>query len=109
MTGPTRGSLLRKSELDKSGWRRFGLERTQRWVALRHARPILCRFRLRYRDDIRGSKQPGVLLLDFFPQSIGLFPDAFLRHQLARHRRQHVVIVIESLQALVGELALHGE
>jgi hypothetical protein len=37
-----------------------------------------------------------VLLLDFFPQSIGLFPDAFLRHQLARHRRQHVVIVIES-------------
>jgi len=58
---------------------------------------------------IESCKQANVLLLDFFPQSIGLFPDAFLGHQFARHRRQHVVIVIESLQALIGELALHGE
>jgi hypothetical protein len=85
------------------------LERTQWWVAFSQARPILCRFRLPYRDDIRGSKQTGVLLLNLSPKRIGLFPDTLFRHQLARHCRQYVVIVIESLQALICELALHGE
>jgi hypothetical protein len=94
--------------LDESAWRRFGLERT-RWVALRQARPILRRLRLRYRDDVRGSKQTGVLLLNFSPERIGFLPDTFFRHQLPRHRRQYVVIVIESLQALICELAFHGE
>jgi hypothetical protein len=50
-----------------------------------------------------------VLLLNFSPERIGFFSDTLFRHQLARHRRQYVVIVIESLQALIGELALHGQ
>ena len=83
--------------------------RTQRWVALRLPGPILCRFRLRYRDGSLSCKQTGVLLLNFSPERIGFLPDTFFRHQLPRHRRQYVVIVIESLQALIGELALHGE
>jgi hypothetical protein len=50
-----------------------------------------------------------VLLLNLSPERIGFLPDTFFRHQLPRHRRQYVVIVIESLQALICELALHGE
>ena len=70
--------------MDESAWRRFGWERTQRWVAFSQARPILRRLRLRYRDDVRGSKQTGVLLLNFSPERIGFLPDtAPLRFQLS--------------------------
>jgi hypothetical protein len=61
----------------------------------------LRRLGLRYRDNVRGSKQTGVLLLNFSPERVGFLPDTFFRYQLPRHRRQYVVIVIESLQALI--------
>ena len=95
--------------MDKRGRRRLGLETAQWWVAFSQARPIPCRFRLPFRDDIRGSKQTGMLLLNLSSKRIGLFPDTLFRHQLSRHCRQDVVIVIDSLQTLICELALHGE
>jgi len=109
ITRPTRASVLGQDQFDESGRRRFGVRQTWRWIVPRLSRAILFRFWLRYRAGIRSRKQTGMLLLNFSPERIGFLADTLFGHQLARHRCQYVVIVIESLQALIGEFALHGE
>src|ERR1700730_736569 len=47
--------------------------------------------------------------LDLTPASVGLFADALLCHKFPSHRSQHVIVVIEGLEAMIGELALHCE
>ena len=58
------------------------------------------------RDPLRFY-QPSVFPLDLAPAGVGLFPNAFLRHEFASHRGQHVIVVIECLEAVIRELALH--
>ena len=50
-----------------------------------------------------------MLLLNRFPYGCRRLAHSLLGDQLARHRSEHVVIVLDTLQALVGKFALHGQ
>lgn len=41
--------------------------------------------------------------LNLPPACVGLLTDALLRHEFTSHRRQHVIVVVRRLQAVVGE------
>jgi len=43
------------------------------------------------------------------PDLRGLLPNALTRHQLARHRRQQVVVFIHRLKTIYLEFSLHCE
>jgi hypothetical protein len=50
-----------------------------------------------------------LLFLDLAPQFVRPLPNALLRHQFASHRGEHVIVFVEGLQAMVGELSFHGQ
>src|SRR5439155_18268366 len=50
-----------------------------------------------------------LLLLDLSPYHRCTFPDALLRHELARHGHQDVVAFLDGLQTLTRELPFHRQ
>jgi hypothetical protein len=57
----------------------------------------------------RSWQESGVLLLNGLPHACRRFAHSFLGNQLARHRGEYVIIVFDTLQALVRKLAHHGQ
>src|ERR1700723_3742074 len=43
------------------------------------------------------------------PDGISRFADAVSLDQFPSHRREHVIVFIDALQSLTGELSFHGE
>ena len=56
-----------------------------------------------------AAEQFFVLLMKRLPNRIGGVADSVLLNQFASHSREHVVIVVDTLQAFSGKLAFHGE
>ena len=62
--------------------------------------------KLFYRFVLSGSGQECA---DPAPEVVGGFSDSLVLHQLTRHGREHVVVAVDRLQPIGGELPFHGQ
>src|SRR5260370_9794880 len=68
------------------------------------------RFRRCVIDTRRWCRLGSAMLsLDLPPDFVGRFSDPSFGNEFARHRGEHVIILLERLQSFSTELALHGE
>ena len=56
-----------------------------------------------------GGKEFLMLQIQCSPDRVRGFSDAVLPHQLPRHGREHVVVLVHVLQPFTGELPFHGQ
>ena len=68
---------------------------------------IQCRHRVA--GLVQSGKETLVLRIELFPYRVGGFADAILLDQLRCHGSEHVVIFVQSLKTLAGELAFHRQ
>ena len=68
--------------------------------------PSLTARMLFHRFLLSGSGQECA---DPAPEVVGGFSDSLVLHQLTRHGREHVVVAVDRLQPIGGELTFHGQ